>query len=103
MFRDTCYSALPKGDTSAKGVVTGRRRDVPNRVSNCSPMSFENGEPATWSGMPPPKFPITDIILNIWQSVLIHAAAGGVGIAAIRICKDIGAKVIYGSSGMNHF
>ncbi|KAL4899855.1 hypothetical protein BDW74DRAFT_188874 [Aspergillus multicolor] len=27
------------------------------------------------------------------QSVLIHAAAGGVGIAAIRICKGIGAKI----------
>ncbi|KAL4734420.1 hypothetical protein BDV11DRAFT_174769 [Aspergillus similis] len=27
------------------------------------------------------------------QSVLIHAAAGGVGIAAIRICKGVGAKI----------
>ncbi|KAL5051285.1 hypothetical protein BDW71DRAFT_193707 [Aspergillus fruticulosus] len=27
------------------------------------------------------------------QSVLIHAAAGGVGLAAIRICKGVGAKI----------
>ncbi|KAL3431718.1 hypothetical protein BDV09DRAFT_206448 [Aspergillus tetrazonus] len=34
------------------------------------------------------------------QSVLIHAAAGGVGIAAIRICKGVGAK-IYATVGNN--
>ncbi|KAL6231430.1 hypothetical protein BDW75DRAFT_247894 [Aspergillus navahoensis] len=36
------------------------------------------------------------------QSVLIHAAAGGVGLAAIRICKGVGAKVrhaIYATVG----
>jgi NADPH:quinone reductase-like Zn-dependent oxidoreductase len=30
---------------------------------------------------------------SIYQSVLIHSASGGVGIAAIQLCQYIGAKV----------
>ncbi|RDW76877.1 putative Polyketide synthase (JCVI) [Aspergillus mulundensis] len=59
--------------------------------------------PAEWSleeGATSPIVSLTAAVcllrlgnLRRGQSVLIHAAAGGVGIAAIRICKGVGAKI----------
>lgn len=103
MLRDSCYSALHESNTSTQRVVTGGGRNLPNRLSNGSTMSFENGKTAAWSGMLPPNSLNRGILLTLAQSVLIHAAAGGVGIAAIRICKGIGAKVTPGILPVFHF
>lgn len=98
MFRDTCYTLFQESDTTSQGVVAGGGRDVANRLSNCSAVSTANGKSATWAGIVPPHFSNITVLMTVSQSVLIHAAAGGVGIAAIRICKGIGAKVTLGFS-----
>ncbi len=65
-------------------------------------MSFEDG-----AGLPVVYFTAHHMLMHLGNvkkgdTVLIHAAAGGVGLAALQICKHVGATTIGTASASKH-
>jgi NADPH:quinone reductase len=92
------------GDSVLAGVPLGafaERAVVPARVAWRMPegMSFEEGAalpivyPTSYAGL------VFRAGLRAGENLLVHAAAGGVGIAAVQIGKALGARVIATAGG----
>jgi NADPH:quinone reductase-like Zn-dependent oxidoreductase len=80
------YIAVPASLVEAK----------PKSIDHIHTAAIPNAALAAWNGL------VTTADLRKGQTVLVHAAAGGVGTFAVQIAKWLGAEVIGTASSYNH-
>lgn len=91
---DRVLASLPLGAFAERAAVPARALlRMPEGMSFAEAASFPIVYPTSWAAL------VFRAALRAGETVLVHAAAGGVGIAAVQIAKALGARVVATAGG----
>ena len=91
---DRIFAAVPMGAFAERAVVpAGIARRMPDGMSFEEGAAFPIVYPTSYAAL------VLRAKLEAGETLLVHAAAGGVGIAAVQIGKALGARVIATAGG----
>jgi NADPH2:quinone reductase len=91
---DSVFASVPLGAFAERAVVpAAAARRMPAGMSFAEAAAFPIVYPTSYAGL------VDRAALQPGETLLVHAAAGGVGIAAVQIGKALGARVLATAGG----
>jgi NADPH2:quinone reductase len=91
---DSVFASVPLGAFAERAVVpAAAARRMPAGMSFAEAAAFPIVYPTSYAGL------VDRAALRPGETLLVHAAAGGVGIAAVQIGKALGARVLATAGG----